>query len=773
MVAGDYGYNGQQSVVLFSLKDGATLNWGNGKPYLAPPTGGDEKTNWAKGVAYGGGKVYVAWRDRDLVARYDAKSGELETAWAVDKPGRLRVRPDGTLAVLSAGKVAIMQDGKPVATIADHLDKPAGLAVGPDGTLYVGNGGALQNVSVFDKDGKYLKSIGKAGGRPAVGKYDPSGILEPGGMALDKDGFLWIAETLDSPKRVSVWDTRTGALAREFFGTSSYFGWAYMDPKHPDEVYCHNVLWGVNLDTGSCVPVSTIWRATTPNMIQAANPGGYAGHFRVMTAKNGKQYGIGMVDYSGTLFLREGDIFKPVAGTIRIAHGQYGSGAIYPVMEDVKKYPEGAYMWQDKNNDQTVQEEELSKSEAGRGESVFNWLDEDLNVWCDAGWIYRPVSVGADGRPVYDFTKKEESPFKGTNSNGGSLWLDNQDTSVYTLAPGSEPGLAKWTREGKLLWGYGGIVQWNQALSMPMVTPGKLWGLTMPLGVAGDFTGASCYFGPYHIFTRDGLYVAMVMRDGRSGGLGADITASEVITGQLVKPEGMNRYFLLAGDQDGRVTEILGLDTVKRLAGGEYVHSEAAAKQAADALAEYQRALAKSKRLEIARGRAALDTARAVSKPVDAARSFTAKAAYDEKNLYLAYEVNSPFELTNEIPDPRLIFKGGNLIDLQMATDPSADPKRKTPAPGDVRVLITQQAGKPVAVVYRPKVKGFAGEPIVLKSPTGQEAFDAIEVSDRVQVAYTKVGGGFRAVATVPLDLLGWTPRPGERGEAGPRVPVR
>lgn len=762
LVAGDYGFNGQESVVLFALKDGATLNWGNGKPYLAPPTGGDAQSNWAKGVAYGNGKVYVSWTDRDLVVRYDGKSGDLETAWAVEKPGRLAVRPDGTLAVLSAGKVLILQDGKQVAAITEHLDQPAGIAVGPDGTMYVGNRGALQNVSVFDKEGKYLRSIGKTGGRPRVGRYDPSGILEPGGMALDKNGFLWVAETLDSPKRVSVWDTRTGALAREFFGASAYFGWAYMDPKHPDELYCHNVLWKVNLDTGSCVPVSTIWRATAPNMIEAANPGGYAGHFRVMTAKNGKQFGWGMVDYSGTLFMRVGDIFKPIAGTIRVAYGPYGRGAIYPVMQDKNKYPGGAWMWQDKNDDQTVQEEELSPSPAGRGELTFNWVDEDLNVWCDAGWIYRPVGFGADGRPIYDFSKQEPIPFKGSNSNGTSLVLDNQDDTVYTLAPGGDPGWARWTRDGKLLWGYGGIVPWNRALSLPMVAPGKLWGLTMPLGVAGDFTGVACYFGPYHIFTRDGLYVAMVMRDGRSGGLGPDITASEVITGQLVKPEGMNRYFLLAGDQDGRVTEILGLDTVKRLAGGRYIHTEEAAKQAAEALADYQRALAKSKRLTIVRGRAALATAPAISKPVDAARSFTARAAYDERNLYVAYEVNSPYELTNEIPDPRLIFRGGNLLDIQIATDPAADPQRKTPAPGDVRLLVTRQGGKAVAVLYRPKVKGFTGEPVVLKSPTGEESFDSIQVAE-VGLEYTKTGPGFRALVTVPLELLGWTPQAGEK----------
>jgi hypothetical protein len=139
----------------------------------------------------------------------------------------------------------------------------------------------------------------------------------------------------------------------------------------------------------SCYPCSTTWRATKPNMVHAPAADGYAGHFRVMTAKNGKQFGWGMSDYSNMLYMRVGDVFKPIAGTIRVAFGQYGGGLRYPVMKDLyEKTKAGAFLWQDANDDQTIQEEELAVSPAGRGESVFNWIDGDLNAWCDAGWIY-------------------------------------------------------------------------------------------------------------------------------------------------------------------------------------------------------------------------------------------------------------------------------------------------------------------------------------------------------------------------------------------------
>ena len=182
---------------------------------------------------------------------------------------------------------------------------------------------------------------------------------------------------------------------------------------------------------------------------------------------------------------------------------------------------------------------------------------------------------------------------------------------------------------------------------------------------------------------------------------------------------------------------------------------------AAAGLAEYEQAKTRGQRLEIVRSRNGLPSAKAVNRIVDANRAFTARTAHDEKNLYIAYDVTSPVGLVNEINDPHLIFKGGNLLDIQFAADPQADPNRKTPAPGDARILVTRQKEKPVAVVFRPKVKDFKGKPIVLTSGTGKEPFDAIETTDRIGLEYTARNGGFNAVVTIPLDFIGWTPKPG------------
>jgi hypothetical protein len=591
-------------------------------------------------------------------------------------------------------------------------------------------------------------------------------MLSPGGIALDKQGRLWVAETLDGPKRISVWDAATGKLAAEHFGGSAYSTFVWMDPQRGDEVYCHNVLWKVDLAGGTWRPHITCWRSRERNAV-----GGVGGDFfsamRVITAANGRQYAWANRHAIGpTLFLREGDVFKPLLHFIRCIDGHILTPwPPYPMMADRTRFPIGEHVWVDVNDDQAMQAGEIQYLGRRAGHLAFHWVDKELNLWSGGGVVHRPLRIRPDGRPVYDFTKPQQIPMTGRNGHG-PIFVDPHDGSVYTNATDRDPGFARWTPGGKLLWGYRGTVSWHDAINLPPLKPGKLWGPTCPLGVAGEFTGLATYFGPFHLFTRDGLYVGMIFRDGRHGGMGADVIACESFAGQLVKPKGMDRYFLLTGDQDGRVTEVLGLDTVKRLTGGTLALTKQDAAVAAKALADYEAAKAKGQRLTIVRGKTALRLAKGVGKTVDDSRSFLAKAAYDREDLHVHFEVTSPHPLVNAIADPQIIFRGGNLLDIQLAADPEADAKRKKPAPGDVRLLVSRRAdAKPVAVVFRPKVRGFSGKPIELTSPTGKETFDAIEATGRVRLDYRQPrgrGGRFEATVTIPLVLLGLKLRPGQ-----------
>ena len=368
-----------------------------------------------------------------------------------------------------------------------------------------------------------------------------------------------------------------------------------MDPSKPDELYGDDVIWKVDWKKNTCTPFSTIWRAGAPN-IPPAPCSSYGNPLHVFTAKNGKQYGYGTARGIGNLlYRREGDIFKPFAGEVGYIYDFTLHNAYPAVMEawqkmtpaQRQKYPNGTkLLWQDLNDDQTVQWDEVIPS-TSLYQGNFDFVDENCNAWCSlfgSGTIIKPVRFEKNGRPVYDFSRKDPLPFK--TAYDTCLDLDHRDDTFYTLTHGRQdiPNFARWNREGNFLWGYPVLPHWQQSLGVPVITPGHLAAMTGLIGDAGDFVGTVNYFGPYPLFTRDGLYVAMLMRDCRDGKpLGPESPFAEMFGGQLVKPRGMNRYLLLTNSQ---VYDILGLDTVKNLAGGTYQLSEADAKLASDSLSD-------------------------------------------------------------------------------------------------------------------------------------------------------------------------------------------
>jgi len=741
-VAGGQGFDKTPVVQLLAVADSRPTRFANGVATIAAPPGGDDRSNQVTGLAYRDGILYVSYAKRNLVASFETVNGSWKASWEVSAPGRLAVRPDGSVAVISEGKVEVIAEGKVIPWLESHLDEPMAITVAGDGKAYVANRGKLQNVSVFGADGKYLGRVGREGGRPAKGKYDRSGMYMAGGIALDKLGRLWVAETTDGPKRISVWDVQSGCNLKEFFGSSGYFAYGFIDPDKPDEIYAHHVLWEIDWKNYQVRPETTVWRKTQPNMMSPPSPEAYLGNVKIITAANGRQYMWGYVVDEVVLLRRDGDLFKPFAAML-----QKG-------------------LWQDANDDQSVQPEEIANLngvvEAKQG---ICWVNKDLSLLLANGKILSPQRVLENGQPIYDLAKAETTPWVG-KLNGG-YFMPDPDGSVYNYDSRKGPSLIKWSSQGEMLWNYPDIVGWHHALDLPVTKAGRLWGMTGPMGVAGDFLAHQTYFGVNHIFRRDGIYVGAVLRDGRLGGRGPDEGQPEGQGGQFVKlqtePGGPDRYFIIHGGQDSRVWEVPGLDTVKTLPGGVYHHADEMAAKATVARAAYEAAVAGTKRLILGRGRQALEKILSVGRTLEDDRGFEVRAACDADNLYLRYDVSSPNELVNSAKDPKLVFKGGNILDLQLAGDSGADPARKTPAPGDVRLLVTRQNGKPLAVLYRPKVKGFGGQPTVLASPTGQESFDAIEVVDTVGLEYRKTSAGFTATLTVPVKLLGVNLSPGQK----------
>ncbi len=743
--AGGHGFTKAAGIQVMTLKEARPIQLG-GRDEIPAPPGGDDKSNTVTGLACNGKELFASYQARNLVARFNPKDGALLGTLEVPAPGRLAATADGRLLVISEGKVVKVESGKQKAEvfIADHLDDPHGIAVAADGTIYVANHGQLMNVSVFDATGKYLRSIGKPGGRPAKGRYDPLGMYLPGGITVDKTGQLWVPEVADAPKRISVWDAATGAFKNEFFGGCDYFAYGFIDPAKPDEILVENVLWKIDWKTYKVTPLTTVWRKTSPEMIPYLGSGAYAASPKIITAANGRQYmyGHNYAHFSG-LFYRDGDLFKPILSSIR-SYPYIGPAGI-PFLDEASK--EYGYFWQDQNGDQCVQPEDLTPLKDTPFPSfAVQWVFPDLTILA-SGRLLKPVSI-ENGIPKYDLAKSEKFPVPIEYT---AELLD--DGGVIAYSPSKGLSLARYDKDGKVLWGYNNIVAWQAALNLGVTGPGKLWGMTQSMGRGGDFVVFQTYFGPNHVFRTDGMYVGALLKDGRLMlERGQDEGQPEGQGGYFGKLNiaGQERYFAVGGGQDARVWEVVGLDTIQDLPGGIYEHTPELVAKAEAAQREYKLALTAANQIVIGTD---IATAKTVEKELEYGWGFKIKTARDNQHLILDYDVVSDTALVNGVPDPKLLFKGGNCLDIQLENN------RGEP----VRVLVTQYQGKPFATVYFPKVKDFQGEPIVFNSPTGKESFDEIKFLENIALTTEKTQKGFRARVAIPLEALRLELKPGQK----------
>ncbi len=330
----------------------------------------------AVGVAASGDRLYVSMMSENQILVLDAATGKQVDTLTVPQPVGLHALADGKVLAVSEGKVvSIDPTAKNYTVVINHdLVAPAHLTTDTAGNIYVSDWGTSFQVKEFSPQGTLIRAIGKPGGRPWIGKWDPSGMLVPHGVAVTNDGKLWVAEDDTSPPRISVWDTSTGNLVRDYLGPTAYGGgglfWA--DPTDISSIFGLNTIFHVDYARKTWTPVATALRRMS--QFEPFTVGAMTGQPspRIIT-HDGKQYYFESNGWCVTVLRKDDDLFKPVAamgdlfwprshdGTdIGIFDSNLGTHYIQNYFPPFfKGHSSQNFVWVNKNGDGEVQEDEM------------------------------------------------------------------------------------------------------------------------------------------------------------------------------------------------------------------------------------------------------------------------------------------------------------------------------------------------------------------------------------------------------------------------------
>ena len=762
-------------------------------------------------IAWHAGELAVCLYKENKIKLMDAEAGTIKKELQIPEPQSAAYDADGTLIVLSQGKlIRVGVDGRMTAFTQQAFPEGYGLAVDADRKVYLSVRGAEQNVKVFATDGSQVREIGKRGGRPLNGAYDADAMREPAQIAIDSKGQLWVAEETMNPKRVSVWSLADGKLVKDLPGSTTYCGSGSINPLDPTMAFSDDTVYQIDLGAGSWRPVYSLGSTRDPADIFAAggstSVGVLAGradsHTRVVK-RNDATFVYSTSSARGSqethcLMLKDG-VWRSAAHTGVVVRKNEGEWAKYlnPLFagQDGK-----AYAWSDANGDGLVQADELAFADLtvdGKRTSLqsFYWgqlpdVDGTIIYMAQgAGALLKfPITaLTACGAPKYDIAHpqivKLDRPVLGGGNNEGMV-MGGSDGRVYL----NQDPVITVEKNGHVLGGYPnkhtsvhGSHTALAARSGYLIGPSMILGTADMGGEIGEIFDMNGNLGQNYLFTADGLWIQSLLKDIRGGfdipstaarGMPMDLTTAggESFGGNFVRiPDG--RVYLTVGQNDAKVLEVVGLDTIKRFAGSftftpeQYVKAQQfVQQQAAEAMVAKVYTIEQATSPLAIDGQSAkwpelLDDARpAIDIQQDAQHRFgRAQLRYDQQNLYVAYRVVAPDNrLRNVGQADKLMFKTGDCVDLMLGANTG------TGKDACLRLLMTVADGKPVIVLYEQNIPGVAAaDRAAFSSPWRTIYIDRVTRPAGVKLASSPVAGGYFVEAAIPWQVLGIAPRAG------------
>ncbi|WP_395737586.1 hypothetical protein [Prosthecobacter sp.] len=758
------------------------------------------------GIAARDGVIACSMIRQNELLFVDAKAGKILRREKIENPRGLTYDDNGRLLVLSGTKLLRVDsdNGTTETLISSGLEDPRHITTASNGNMFITDRGTSHQVKVFSAKGEFVRAIGTAGA-PALGKYDRMHMNNPNGIAIDNNGFVWVAEADNYPRRVSVWSDR-GKLFRTFYGPTEYGGGGVLDPQDASKFFYKGMEFALDWQSGT----DSLQRVfARPDPLMEAHGGHFSPDYPLYA--NGKRYFTSCYTHNPTggdnaafLWRDDGDSAKLVAG-IGDAHyfqilrtPEFRSlwpAGTKPDEENPSPEKHAAFVWFDKNNDARPQPDEVKMTrEVLRGVTVTDGLSFIVARYGDKTARFAPTSFTSNGVPVYDSKPESLGPAGGSppSSGGNQALLADNCWTITTNAPApfSPHGLGGILK-GEPRWSYPSAWPGLHASHEAAISdrPGMVVGHTRLLGgfvqgKAGPMFCINGNMGNMYLFTADGLFVATLFHDIRLRPNWAAPVATRNMDVTDVSLHDENFWPSITQTPDGKIflidggrtslVRVDGLDSLQRLPDQtlEVTPTDLEKSRAWFARAETAR--------QNARGSGALSVVMRAQPPVvdgklDDWPATTDWASIDRRGIKANFNSNSrPYEvsaavalsggklyaawrttekdlLSNSGETPNALFKTGGCLDLMLQADT------------DQRLLVTLVKGKPRALLYRLKVPGTT-QPVAFGSPWRSIHIDVVEdVTSHLTFAADNTGS---FEISLPLETLHWQPKPGDTARA-------
>lgn len=730
---------------------------------------------------------------------FDAADGKVLSEKPSAITGRIEFRPNdgGLFGFVGTNLMRIGDDpAKPTPFITDlkTLAWNGPIAFDAAGHCYVwDHADDRRQVRVYDEQGKYLRSIGTPGPRKA-GPYDPTMIDEACALAASGRGDVYAVYPHDNPRRTAHF-RRDGTFVQDFLGDTNYGGGGTIDPYDKSRLYYNDLRFHLDWKTGK----TRLHSVMSDKGRDEASPYGS----RVVRTKveaimvGGRRYLVSVpLNLLGESPFQVICAYDEDSSRLRLA-AAVGDAGLFPHMQQPEflKVTGGkplggfTFTWADRNGDGEVQVAETvltpkQKNKFNAVEAVqVGRADAKLGFWSGSA-RYEVKEFLPDGTPVYelrpmpfaaDYHMPDGNHFRFGNLHGG-LRGDGINEVV-------DP-------EGRTRWFYQGS-HGMDGLNVPPWQPGRvdlqfgIAGFGKVEGDLGDVFVIAANNGQWNLWTADGLlagHLTLHTRDPRvkawpaehaRGTKMEDITAGQEHFHYFFTQAADGKCYIVIGGMWISVMEVQGLERIRRGTAELTVTPDMLRK--AREWETKLRSRATFTRVpvqEVGRGAPALDGKlsdgewpalthqhREGDQPSDDA-SFG--MMFNDKELFVGWSVKKRGRLENGGDDFRRYFKTGAAVDLHLGTRPAAAADRTTPEAGDIRILVTRAAGKPVAVLYRPVAADApATDRWETSTPAGgRTAFDQVKILDGARIVVHEEETGYSVEAAIPLAKLGLAAAP-------------